>query len=99
MPLTPTSSSLLLGRRPGRRRADRISTALRCDPVHEFAEQARLHAGVFPEAQKLDATGTDVFVHAQALERSGIVGLQDGQRVRLTTRHGVKGPQADYIKL
>jgi cold shock CspA family protein len=48
---------------------------------------------------KLDGTAGDVFVHAQALERSGLGTLQEGQRVRLTTRPGPKGPQADRVEL
>jgi len=48
---------------------------------------------------KLDGTAGDVFVHAQALERSGLGTLQEGQRVRLTTRPGPKGPQADHVEL
>lgn len=43
--------------------------------------------------------GGDVFVHAQALERSGLVRLEEGQRVRLTTRSGLKGLQADKVEL
>ncbi|MFK7791847.1 MAG: cold-shock protein [Devosiaceae bacterium] len=32
-----------------------------------------------------DAGGTDVFVHATALERSGMTGLSDGQKVSYET--------------
>jgi CspA family cold shock protein len=32
-----------------------------------------------------DAGGTDVFVHATALERAGIRGLQEGQKVTFDT--------------
>jgi cold shock CspA family protein len=41
----------------------------------------------------------DVFVHAQALERSGVASLQPGQRVRLTIGPGAKGPQAEKVEL
>lgn len=40
----------------------------------------------------------DVFVHIKALERSGLGPLQEGQRVRLTTRQGEKGPEAVTVK-
>ncbi len=32
-----------------------------------------------------DDGGTDVFVHATALERAGMTGLSDGQKVSFTT--------------
>ncbi|MBI1206492.1 MAG: cold-shock protein [Azospirillum sp.] len=46
-----------------------------------------------------DGGGKDVFVHATALERSGIDRLDAGQRVRMTLGMGVKGPQAERIVL
>jgi CspA family cold shock protein len=46
-----------------------------------------------------DEGGKDVFVHIKALERSGIKNLESGQRVRLTTTLGQKGPQADTVAL
>lgn len=47
----------------------------------------------------VDEGGKDVFVHAKALERSGIPTLESGQRVRVTTTLGLKGPQADSVAL
>lgn len=41
-----------------------------------------------------DSGGRDVFVHVKALERSGLSGLAENQRVRLTFRQGEKGPEA-----
>ena len=41
-----------------------------------------------------DGGGRDVFVHVKALERSGLSGLNENQRVRLTVRQGEKGPEA-----
>lgn len=46
-----------------------------------------------------DEGGKDVFVHIKALERSGIKALETGQRVRVTTTLGQKGPQADTVAL
>ncbi|CAA7616566.1 putative major cold shock protein [Magnetospirillum sp. LM-5] len=46
-----------------------------------------------------DEGGKDVFVHIKALERSGLKNLESGQRVRITTTLGQKGPQADTVAL
>lgn len=48
---------------------------------------------------QVDEGGKDVFVHVKALERSGIKTLETGQRVRVTTTQGLKGPQADSVAL
>lgn len=42
--------------------------------------------------------GKDIFVHIRALERSGIVGLDDGAQVRVTIRQGAKGPEAQRVE-
>ncbi len=47
----------------------------------------------------VDEGGKDVFVHIKALERSGIKTLETGQRVRVVTTQGQKGPQADSVDL
>jgi len=47
----------------------------------------------------VDEGGKDVFVHIKALERSGIKSLETGQRVRVVTTQGQKGPQADSVDL
>jgi CspA family cold shock protein len=47
----------------------------------------------------VDEGGKDVFVHVKALERSGIKSLESGQRVRVTTTLGLKGPQADTVAI
>lgn len=47
----------------------------------------------------VDEGGKDVFVHIKALERSGIKSLETGQRVRVTTTLGQKGPQADTVAI
>ena len=43
--------------------------------------------------------GTDVYVHASALRRSGIPTLMPEQRVRFSTRQGMKGVEVDRIEL
>ena len=46
-----------------------------------------------------DGGGKDVFVHASALQRAGIVGLNEGQRVVVGIVEGRKGPEAGSIRL
>ena len=46
-----------------------------------------------------DQGGKDVFVHATALERSGIMGLAEGQRVTVDVADGQKGPEAVNLRL
>ena len=46
-----------------------------------------------------DAGGKDVFVHASALQRAGLVSLNEGQRVVVDIAEGRKGPEAAEIKL
>ena len=46
-----------------------------------------------------DGGGKDVFVHATTLERGGLSGLTEGQRVRMQIGQGQKGPEARSIEL
>jgi CspA family cold shock protein len=46
-----------------------------------------------------DSGGKDVFVHASALERAGITGLSEGQRVLMGVTEGRKGPEAVSIQV
>jgi CspA family cold shock protein len=43
--------------------------------------------------------GGDVYVHASALRRSGIQALDPEQRIRYSTRQGMKGVEVDRIEL
>ena len=45
-----------------------------------------------------DRGGKDVFVHATTLDRSGLSGLAEGQRVRMQISQGQKGPEARSIE-
>ena len=49
-----------------------------------------------------DQGGKDIFVHASALERAGIMGLAEGQRVAIDVTQGQKGARsrrsAAYLK-
>ena len=46
-----------------------------------------------------DGGGKDVFVHASALQRAGLAGLDEGQRVVVDIAEGRKGPEAAAIRL
>lgn len=43
--------------------------------------------------------GGDIYVHASALRRSGISALTPEQRIRYSTRQGMKGVEVDRIEL
>lgn len=45
-----------------------------------------------------DDGGKDVFVHISALERSGLSGLRDGQKVSFDLRQDPKGAKAVDLK-
>jgi CspA family cold shock protein len=46
-----------------------------------------------------DGGGKDVFVHTSALQRAGITGLNEGQRVVVDVTEGRKGPEAASVRL
>jgi CspA family cold shock protein len=46
-----------------------------------------------------DSGGKDIFVHATVLERAGIKGLAEGQRVAVDMVEGRKGPEAAGLRL
>ena len=46
-----------------------------------------------------DGGGKDVFVHASALQRAGLTGLNEGQRVVVDIAEGRKGPEATAVRL
>ncbi len=45
-----------------------------------------------------DRGGKDIFVHASALQRAGVVGLTEGQRVAVDVADGQKGPEAVSLR-
>jgi CspA family cold shock protein len=45
-----------------------------------------------------DGGGKDVFVHVSALQRAGIMGLNEGQRVFIGVAEGQRGPEAASIR-
>lgn len=46
-----------------------------------------------------DGGGGDVYIHASALRRSGITALEPEQRVRFSTRQGMKGVEVDRVEV
>jgi cold shock protein len=46
-----------------------------------------------------DRGGKDIFVHASVLERSGIMGLAEAQRVAVDVSDGQKGPEAVGLRV
>ncbi|WP_281362808.1 cold-shock protein, partial [Nguyenibacter vanlangensis] len=46
-----------------------------------------------------ESGGKDIFVHASALERSGLTGLTEGQTANVQVVQGQKGPEAASISV
>jgi CspA family cold shock protein len=46
-----------------------------------------------------ESGGGDVYIHASALRRSGLSSLATEQRIRYSTRQGMKGVEVDRIEL
>jgi len=46
-----------------------------------------------------DNGGGDVYVHASALRRSGVAILEPEQRIRFSTRQGLKGEEVDRVEV
>jgi CspA family cold shock protein len=46
-----------------------------------------------------EAGGGDIYIHASALRRSGLSSLAPEQRIRYSTRQGMKGTEVDRIEL
>jgi len=47
----------------------------------------------------MDSGGKEVFVHASALNRAGIINLNEGQRVYVGVAEGRKGPEVASIQV
>jgi len=47
----------------------------------------------------MDGSGKEIFVHASALNRAGITGLSEGQRVFVGVAEGRRGPEATSIQV
>ncbi|MDE2133708.1 MAG: CspA family cold shock protein [Alphaproteobacteria bacterium] len=46
-----------------------------------------------------DNGGGDVYIHASALRRSGVTALEPEQRIRFSTRQGMKGVEVDRVEV
>jgi len=47
----------------------------------------------------MEGDATEVFVHATALTRAGLTGLNEGQRVYIGVAQGRRGPEVSSIEL
>jgi CspA family cold shock protein len=80
---------------PRPHRAPRESSAGPMGDGHvKFFNEQKGFGFVVPESG-----GADVYVHASALRRSGVPTLMPEQRVRFSTRQGMKGVEVDRIEL
>ena len=78
----------------GERQIDRAQSRAMADGHVKFFNEQKGFGFVVPESG-----GTDVYVHASALRRSGLSILLPEQKVRFSTRQGQKGVEVDRIEL
>jgi cold shock protein len=84
---------------PRRARSERPASALADRPtVEELGTVKWYNAAKGFGFIAADRGGKDIFVHASALERAGIMGLADGQRVAVDVADGKKGPEAVILR-
>jgi cold shock protein len=83
-----------LSRGPRPTRVGRESGGPMGDGHVKFFNEQKGFGFVVPESG-----GADVYVHASALRRSGVPTLMPEQRVRFSTRQGMKGIEVDRIEL
>jgi CspA family cold shock protein len=79
---------------PRPQRGPRESSGPMGDGHVKFFNEQKGFGFVVPESG-----GADVYVHASALRRSGVPTLIPEQRVRFSTRQGMKGVEVDRIEL
>lgn len=94
---TATPSFSAPGRRPRRDfgEGDRQSgpTGATIEGKVKFFNDQKGFGFIVPD----DGSG-DVYIHASALRRSGVLSLEPEQRVRFSTRQGMKGVEVDQIE-
>ncbi len=92
---TAEAQPMARGPRPPSRGGSRESSSGPMGDGHvKFFNEQKGFGFVVPETG-----GTDVYVHASALRRSGVPTLMPEQRVRFSTRQGMKGVEVDGIEL
>jgi len=79
---------------PRPQRGSRDSSGPLGDGHVKFFNEQKGFGFVVPESG-----GADVYVHASALRRSGVPTLMPEQRVRFSTRQGMKGVEVDRIEV
>ena len=89
---TAEAQPMMRGPRPSRGGRDSIGPM--GDGHVKFFNEQKGFGFVVPESG-----GADVYVHASALRRSGVPTLMPEQKVRFSTRQGMKGIEVDRIEL
>ena len=89
-----TAEAQPLSRGPRLQRGGREAGGPMGDGHVKFFNEQKGFGFVVPESG-----GADVYVHASALRRSGVPTLMPEQRVRFSTRQGMKGIEVDRIEL
>jgi CspA family cold shock protein len=89
-----TAEAQPISRGPRMPRGGRESGGPMGDGHVKFFNEQKGFGFVVPESG-----GADVYVHASALRRSGVATLMPEQRVRFSTRQGMKGIEVDRIEL
>jgi CspA family cold shock protein len=87
----PESQQVRAGPRP--QRAPREGSGAMGEGHVKFFNEQKGFGFVVPESG-----GADVYVHASALRRSGLSSLLPEQKVRFSTRQGMKGVEVDRIE-
>ena len=78
----------------GGRRAPDLSTAEEMIGTVKWYNATKGFGFITPQSG-----GKDIFVHASALERSGLTSLNEGQTARVQVVQGMKGPEAAAISI
>lgn len=78
----------------GGRRTPDLSTAEEMIGIVKWYNATKGFGFITPQSG-----GKDIFVHASALERSGLTGLTEGQTTRVQVVQGMKGPEAAAISV
>jgi cold shock protein len=77
-----------------KRRKERLRRAFPSVDVDGWYNAAKGFGFIGP-----DQGDNDIFVHASVLDRAGIIGLAEGQRVAVDVAHRSKGPEAAGLRL